>query len=97
MRVILTAEAEADLVHTRDWYDTEAPGIGQRFMIEYRVLAEQLADNPRLYPVMRRDIRRAGFRRFPYGLFFRIRGEVVEIFACLHGSRSPRHWQHRAQ
>lgn len=97
MRVILTPEAEADLAHAQDWYDTEAPGLGQRFMIQYRALAERLADNPRLFPTVRGDIRRAGFQRFPYGLFFRIRGDVVEVFACLHGSRSPRHWQRRTQ
>ena len=96
MRVLLTVEAEADLADARDWYDGEAPGIGQRFMAEFRLAAERLADNPLLYPTVRRDIRRAGFRHFPYGLFFRIRGEVVEVFACLHGSRHPRHWQRRS-
>jgi len=97
MRVSLTPEAEGDLAHGQDWYDAQGPGLGHRFMIEYLALAERLAENPHQFPAVKGDMRRAGFRRFPYGLFFRVLGDAVEIFACLHGSRDPHHWQRRAQ
>ncbi|WP_029014340.1 type II toxin-antitoxin system RelE/ParE family toxin [Niveispirillum irakense] len=93
MQVVLTQQAEADLAAARDWYDSEAPGLGSRFMEEFLNIARQLADNPALYQIVRRDIRRAVFRRFPYSLFFRIRGNVVEIFACLHARRNPTLWK----
>ncbi len=97
MRVVLTPQAEADLTAARDWYDAELPGLGRRFMDEFLAVARQLANNPTLYQTVRRDIRRAVFCRFPYSLFFRIRGEVVEVFACLHAKRNPAHWKRQAQ
>ena len=95
MQVLLTPQAEVDLAVARDWYDSEAPGLGSRFMEEFLNIARQLADNPALYQIVRRDIRRAVFCRFPYSLFFRIRGKVVETFACLHARRNPFLWKRR--
>lgn len=95
MQVHLTPGAEADLADARDWYDAQAPGLGMRFMVEFRVLVVRLAENPNQFPTVRGLTRRAGFHRFPYGLFFRARGDMVEVFACFHGRRNPRHWQRR--
>jgi plasmid stabilization system protein ParE len=41
------------------------------------------------------EVRRAGFRRFPHGLFFVITAGEVRVFACFHASRDPRRWQER--
>ena len=96
MRLRVTSAAEADLAAALDWYDTQAPGIGPRFLDEYEAILARLGDNPRQFPVIRGDTRRAGFRHFPYGLFFRIRTNAIEIFACFHASRDPRRWRERA-
>jgi hypothetical protein len=34
--------------------------------------------------------------RFPYVVYYRIAGDVVEVIAVQHGSRSPRGWRSRA-
>jgi len=78
-----------------DWYDEEAPGIGPRFLDEFEALKRRLSENPNQFPIVGDDIRRAAFHRFPYGLFFRQRNGRVEVIACLHASRDPRHWQTR--
>jgi toxin ParE1/3/4 len=95
MPVRVTSAAEADLAAALDWYDAQAPGIGSRFLDEYEIILSRLDDNPHQFPVIRGDTRRADFRHFPYGLFFRIRAAEVEIFACFHASRDPRRWQRR--
>ena len=95
MRVLLTSAAEADLTAALDWYAARVPGIAPRFLDEFEVLLRRLADNPRQFPIARGDTRRAGFRHFPYGLFFRLTDHEVQVFACLHASRAPRHWQRR--
>jgi len=95
MRVALTSAAEADLAAVLEWYDTQAPGISPRFLDEFEALFGRLATNPRQFPVVHHDTRRAGFRHFPYGLFFHLGHESVVIFACLHASRDPAHWQLR--
>jgi plasmid stabilization system protein ParE len=95
MRVALTSMAEADVAAALDWYEAEAPGISIRFLDEFDALLRRLASNPAQFPRIRGDVRRAGFPRFPCGLLFRIRRDVVEVFACFHVSRDPRSWQTR--
>jgi plasmid stabilization system protein ParE len=95
MRVELTPAAKAELAEARDWYDDQHPYLGERFMSEFRALAVRLSEHPRLFPTVRGEARRAVFHRFPYGLFFRIQGDVVEVFACFHARRHPRRWQRR--
>jgi plasmid stabilization system protein ParE len=63
---------------------------------EFEKLLGRLAENPQQFPKIFADVRRAGFRRFPYGLIFRIGQERVEVFACFHARRDPRQWQDRA-
>ena len=95
MRVRVTSAAEADLAAALDWYDKQAPGIGPRFLDEYGAILFRLGDNPQQFQIIRGDTRRAGFRHFPYGLFFRVRTAEVEIFACFHASRDPRRRRRR--
>ncbi|MGQ9365810.1 type II toxin-antitoxin system RelE/ParE family toxin [Azospirillum sp. A39] len=94
MRARLTAAAKSDIAEA-EWYDAQAPGLGAHFLDEFPALALRLAENPRQFPAVRESIRRAGFRHFPYGLFFRIQGNAVDVFACFHASRDPTGWHRR--
>ena len=93
--VRLTSAAQGDIADALDWYDQHAPGIGSRFLGEFEALVLRLGENPRQFPQTYRELRRAGFRHFPYGLFFRLNSAEVEIIACFHASRAPRRWQGR--
>jgi plasmid stabilization system protein ParE len=95
MRVVLTAAASADLNQATRWYHNQADGLAARFLNEYEALLTRLADNPLQFPTIRGETRRAAFRRFPYGLFFRVRDHRVEVFACFHARRDPASWQRR--
>ena len=55
----------------------------------------RIAIYPLIYQPVFRTVRRARLRRFPYGLFFRIDGDVVLLLACFHTSRNPVAWQVR--
>ncbi len=95
MRVVLTSAAQAELSAAVDWYEAHAPGMASRFLNEFDDLLERLAANPRQCPVVHRDLRRAGFRHFPYGLFFRLQTDAVVVIACFHAKRDPAQWRRR--
>jgi|HubBroStandDraft_1064217.scaffolds.fasta_scaffold2358364_2 plasmid stabilization system protein ParE len=97
MRVRVTSPAEAELTDAAEWYDGQTPGVAGRFLAEYQRLLDRLGENPRQYPTLRGELRRAGFSRFPYGLIYRILPDEVEVISCFHGRRDPRRWQRRAQ
>ena len=94
--VIFAPAARAELIEAQDWYEGEAPGLGRPFRQAIDVLAERMSANPRQFPVVFRNVRRALLRRYPYSLLFVIGDEALTVIACFHASRDPSHWQKRA-
>ena len=94
--VIFTQLARAELIVAQDWYEKESPGLGRSFRTAVNVLVERMSHNPRQFPVVHKQIRRALMRRFPYALMFVIESDdSLTVVACFHGSRDPARWQTR--
>ncbi len=56
-----------------------------------------MSANPRQFPVVYKNVRRALLRRFPYALMFMIEAdESLAVIACFHGSCDSAHWKKRA-
>jgi len=45
-----------------------------------------MSDNPRQFPIVFKNVRRALLRRFPYSLFFVVEGDDLTVIACFHAS-----------
>ncbi len=82
--------AELDVAEAQLWYETQRSGLGAAFYSEVSQVIERLAENPLIYQVAYRDIRRALVPRFPYLIWYRVLGELVTVLACSHGRRDPR-------
>jgi len=94
-RVIFTQGAREEVIEAQDWYEREAPGLGRHFREAIDALIERMSANPRQFPVVFKDVRRALLRRFPHSLFFVMEGETLLVIACFHASRDPAQWQKR--
>ena len=68
--VIFTLAARAELIDAQDWYENEAPGLGRRFRAAVEAVIQRMSANPRQFPAVYKNIRRALLRRFPYALMF---------------------------
>jgi plasmid stabilization system protein ParE len=93
--LIFTQAARVELIDAQDWYESEAPGLGRRFRAALDALVERMSANPRQFPVVFKNVRRALLRRFPYSLFFVIEDKALIVIACFHGSRDPAQCQAR--
>jgi toxin ParE1/3/4 len=94
--ISVTPIARRDLIDAQDWYESEAPGLGRRFRSAVDAVIKRISTNPRQFPVVHKNVRRARLRRFPYALMFVIEpDEALTIIACFHGSRDPSRWQER--
>jgi plasmid stabilization system protein ParE len=88
------AQREAD--EAARWYESESKGLGSAFVeVLERVLA-QVEENPRQFPAVHRNIRRALLKRFPYGVFFRVLRTEIKVIAIIHLARHPWRWQSRS-
>ena len=95
MNLFVRPAAAADLEQAFRWYEAQRPGLGGEFLDAASATFEQILESPRRHRVVHRDTRRANLRRFPYGVFYRIRGTEVIVVACFHASRDPRRWEAR--
>jgi toxin ParE1/3/4 len=92
--VIFTQTARSELIEAQDWYDREVTGLGRRFRQAIDPMIERMSQNPRQFPAVFKQVRRALVRHFPYSLFFTLEkdGDVL-VIACFHASREPANWQ----
>jgi plasmid stabilization system protein ParE len=93
--VVWIPEANEDLQEARAWYDNIRPELGERFALAVEATVETIAEHPLQFPVVYRGRRRAGVRRFPYGIFFEAQEHRVVAIACFHGRRHPKRRQSR--
>jgi plasmid stabilization system protein ParE len=94
--LIIRPEAEGDMAEARDWYEGQRGGLGGEFLTAVEDVFVRICEFPESYAAEYRGVRRAGLRRFPYVVYYRIRGGSVEVLAVLHGSRHSRAWRSRA-
>ena len=93
--VVVTTAADADLEQAAEWYERQQRGLGAKLVTRVDETLALISDNPELYAVLRDNVRRAPVRKFPYGVFYQVRGTYVEVAAIVHNRRSPLVWQRR--
>jgi toxin ParE1/3/4 len=63
--------------------------LGQAFLAEVERVLQSVVSNPDAFPEVLEGIRKAVIKRFPYCLYFRVRGEVIVVLAVFHRARNP--------
>ena len=89
MRVVVSANAEADLREIGDWIARDNPIRAASFARELREACLSLAGMPRAFPLLPHRAK-SGIRRKPYRnylIFYSIGDRRVEILHVLHGAR----------
>ena len=88
--------AELELIEAAAYYELETPGLGFAFLAEAERCLEAVLSYPEAGPVVRGEIRRRLFRRFPYGLLYRIKANKVRVLAVMNLKRRPYYWVGRS-
>lgn len=89
VRILYKTAAEAEIEEAFGAYETVRQGLGIDFLEELARIEGHLHANPALYQRIEGEMRRAVLRRFPYGLFYVVDGEQVNVLGCLHLHRDP--------
>ena len=93
--VVTRTTAAVEIETAYRWHEKEREGLGSEFLEAVDKMVKAIAENPEQFPSVRKDIRRAVLRRFPYSIFYRILSGHVVVIACFHGKRNPRLWRSR--
>jgi toxin ParE1/3/4 len=89
VRVVFSQAPRIDLEQIGDYIARDNPNRAMTFVLELRVAALALGENPRAFPLVPR-YERLGIGRRPFGnylIFYRIEHNRVAIIHILHGAR----------
>ncbi|MEO8998332.1 MAG: type II toxin-antitoxin system RelE/ParE family toxin [Rhodanobacter sp.] len=87
--------AEVELREAILYYESEAPGLGRRFLSTVESALAEILDHPLTGAPLRGDVRRKQLGRFPYQLLYRLDDEEIRILAVMHKRRRPLYWAER--
>ena len=91
-RLKFSSRALRETGEAQEWYELQSPGLGEEFIAAMELQLKRLEQAPLLYAEVIPKVRRALLPRFPFGLFFSVRDDLVHVLAVLHDARHPKRW-----
>jgi len=87
--------AEIELDEAIHWYESQAPGLGDAFLIEVLSGVDRISLYPEAWQQLEDDVRRCRLSRFPYGLIYAVEKGDILVVAVAHLHRRPDYWLDR--
>lgn len=87
--------AQKELDDSVAWYHDRDARLGVEFGDEIENYLKRICANPKQFPQIRGEVRRAVLRRFPYSIHFLPEANRIVILAIFHAKRAPRHLEGR--
>lgn len=96
MEIRLHPAAKAELRQAVEWYVREASKqIAAGLVDDFDHLQSLIREHPHIGALGKPGVRKLVFKRFPYTLVYRLRGEIAQVLAVAHHSRYPEYWTGR--
>lgn len=75
------------------FYEERLPGLGADYLTEFDVVMAHICTAPNFYPVIGApDIHKAGLKRFPLAVIYRVMPTHIVVLAVAHQRRRPTYW-----
>ena len=87
--------AEAELNQAVDYYNARRPNLGWEFAAEVHAAIQSILAYPQAWTPLSQRARRCLVRRFPYGVVYERRGDIIRILAVMHLNRKADYWRDR--
>jgi plasmid stabilization system protein ParE len=94
--LVFHPDVQGEIDDAYRWYEQQRPGLGDDFLAALELVFHRIEQMPAIHQVIWQDVRRGLLRRFPYGVFYRVHPDRVEVIAVQHLRRDPSGWQSRA-
>lgn len=95
MIVRLLEVAQLELEEAVSYYNNQAPGLGDAFVVETVATIERIRRFPDAWHPLGAEVRRCRLRRFPYGLIYAFDTAEILIVATALLHRHPDYWRDR--
>lgn len=95
MRVHILSVAQQEVEEASDYYEQQRDGLGHRFILEFEKTLLAIQAFPGLGTKIEENCRRRRFKKFPYGIVFRVHEGAIYVLAVMHLRRMPGYWKDR--
>jgi plasmid stabilization system protein ParE len=95
MKIEFLPAAAAEVEDAVEWYNARKPGLGERFRGEVSKAVDRILLFPQGWAKTSRRSRRCQLRRFPYGVIYQVREDMILVLALMHLHRKPGYWHGR--
>ena len=90
-------EAQLEAGEAARFYGERQPGLEQRFLDILEDAPHRIRRRPQMYLKVAGEIHKCKLPRFPYGIIYRMKPDVIEILAIMHLRREPGYWKSRSR
>jgi len=95
MKVEMLSAAEAELLDAVSFYNGQSEGLGYELALEVKQTIGRIVQFPDAWQTLSTRTRRCRTKRFPYGVVYQVRDDLILIVAIMHVRRHPDTWRSR--
>ncbi len=89
-RLKFSGRAVREIGEACEWYEAQSDGLGSEFEAAFKLQMKRLEQVPLLYSEIVPGVRRTLLPRFPYGVFYVVRSDLVHVLAVIQNLRNPK-------
>lgn len=95
MKIELLGAARREFLDAVQFYESQAPGLGEELTEEFESALELLSSHPTIGAQHREGTRRVLLGRFPFDVVYIIESDMILVVALAHHRRKPGYWRDR--
>jgi len=95
MRFLFHPQADDEFDQAVRYYENCQLGLGLEFAEEVYVAVARISEYPEAWSPMSKNTRRCLVNRFPFGVIFQIKNDILRIIAVANLHRRPGYWKDR--
>jgi hypothetical protein len=95
MKFYFHPDAEAEFDKTVQYYERCQQGLGLEFAEEVYATIARIIQFPDAWMTLSQNSHRCLVNRFPFGVIYQIKTNILRIIAVAHLNRKPDYWKKR--
>ncbi|MFA6009148.1 MAG: type II toxin-antitoxin system RelE/ParE family toxin [Desulfobacteraceae bacterium] len=92
LQVAFHPDVKLDIGEAYKWYQQQAQGLGDDYIIELELAFQTIAEISYIWPKFKKKFRRYILSRFPFAVIYKESGHKLYVVAVMHQSRKPNYW-----
>jgi len=94
-QLIFHPDVAVEVKASYEWYQEQAEGLGDDFLVELESAYEAIVALPNTWPNFNKNCRRFLLSRFPFSVVYSSGNNSVFVVAIMHNSKKPGYWEKR--